>query len=359
MKLTLGENIRSLRKQRKLTQEQLAEVLGVTTGAVYKWESGLSIPEITMIMEMADFFDTSVDVILGYKMKDNSIQSTIERLEGMIKNLDPDALNEIEKALKKYPNSFDIVHTSAVIYMVFGMGSHNKENLVRALELFEQSILLISQNTNPKISECTICGDMGKIYIELGEKEKGLEIMKKHNVGGMFNDSIGTALAVFLDRPEEAKPFLYDALMGGVSTILNTVASYALVYGKRGDYKQCKDIILWVLQLLQGVNREEKASFTDKMYAIFLTMLAQTQLKTGEKKEAVSSLKQACMWVRHFDAAPDYSFTSRFVDVAQNDDVGFDGLGFTARESVEKLIEIIKDDELKTLWKEVSGNEAD
>ncbi len=38
----LAENIRTLRKQRSLTQEQLAEVLGVTAGAVYKWEAKLS-----------------------------------------------------------------------------------------------------------------------------------------------------------------------------------------------------------------------------------------------------------------------------------------------------------------------------
>ena len=61
----LAENIRVLRKERSLTQEQLAEVLGVTTGAVYKWEAKLSQPELNMVMELADFFDTSVDVLLG------------------------------------------------------------------------------------------------------------------------------------------------------------------------------------------------------------------------------------------------------------------------------------------------------
>ena len=67
----LAENIRTFRKARSLTQEQLAEVLGVTTGAVYKWEARLSQPELGMLMELADFFDTSVDVLLGYEMKDN------------------------------------------------------------------------------------------------------------------------------------------------------------------------------------------------------------------------------------------------------------------------------------------------
>ena len=66
MKLTLAENIRAFRKERRLTQEQFAEAMGVTVGSVYKWETGQSIPELTMLVEIADFFDISMDVLLGY-----------------------------------------------------------------------------------------------------------------------------------------------------------------------------------------------------------------------------------------------------------------------------------------------------
>ena len=78
MVMRLAENIRSLRIERSMTQEQLAEVLGVTVGAVYKWEAKLSLPELPLIMEMADFFDTSVDVLLGYEMKDNRLSVTVK-----------------------------------------------------------------------------------------------------------------------------------------------------------------------------------------------------------------------------------------------------------------------------------------
>ena len=63
MAFALSEHIRSLRKARDLTQEQLAEALGVTAGAVYKWESRLSLPELPMLVQLADFFDTSVGAL--------------------------------------------------------------------------------------------------------------------------------------------------------------------------------------------------------------------------------------------------------------------------------------------------------
>ena len=66
MEITIGENIRRLRLERKMTQEQLAEVLNVTNAAVSKWERGDSLPDITMLFPIAEFFGVSVDNLMGY-----------------------------------------------------------------------------------------------------------------------------------------------------------------------------------------------------------------------------------------------------------------------------------------------------
>ena len=80
MKTKLAENIRLFRRKKTMTQEQLAELLGVTVGAVHKWETRLSTPELSLIMEMADIFETSVDVLVGYEISDNRIDAMLERL---------------------------------------------------------------------------------------------------------------------------------------------------------------------------------------------------------------------------------------------------------------------------------------
>jgi transcriptional regulator with XRE-family HTH domain len=109
--MKLAENIRAHRKARGLTQEQLAEVLGVTVGAVYKWEAKLSTPELPLIVEMADFFDCSVDALLGYEMKDNRLDATEARIWRYHSEKNREGLAEVEKALKRYPNAFRLPHT--------------------------------------------------------------------------------------------------------------------------------------------------------------------------------------------------------------------------------------------------------
>ena len=156
MGLTLSENIRAFRKQRRLTQEQLAEALGVTAGAVYKWEAGISFPELPMIVELADFFDSSVDALLGYEVKDNRLEATVKRLQEYRRSKDRDGLADAERALKKYPHSFQIVNESAALYRSFGFEGRDKTLLRRALELTEKSFSLLSQSTDPEISEQTL-----------------------------------------------------------------------------------------------------------------------------------------------------------------------------------------------------------
>ena len=75
----------------------------VTVGAVYKWESGLSVPELTLIVQMADFFDVSVDVLLGHRMKDNSMESIGERIIDYCRKMDPEALPEEMTVKELYP----------------------------------------------------------------------------------------------------------------------------------------------------------------------------------------------------------------------------------------------------------------
>ena len=66
-----GDNLMQLRKLNDLTQEELAERVGVTRQAIAKWESGDSVPDLNRCRAIADVFHVSIDDLANYDSEDN------------------------------------------------------------------------------------------------------------------------------------------------------------------------------------------------------------------------------------------------------------------------------------------------
>ena len=66
MSIRIGEKIRSLRKQKNVSQEVLAQYLGVSFQAVSKWENGSAMPDVAMIPAIASFFEVSTDELFDF-----------------------------------------------------------------------------------------------------------------------------------------------------------------------------------------------------------------------------------------------------------------------------------------------------
>lgn len=63
--MDFAKNFMRLRKEKNVTQEEIGQVLGISTAAVSKWETNNSIPDIYMLGEIADYFDVTTDELLG------------------------------------------------------------------------------------------------------------------------------------------------------------------------------------------------------------------------------------------------------------------------------------------------------
>ena len=103
--MDIAKNICELRKEKRLTQAQLAEKLGVSEQAVSKWECGLSAPDVTLFPFLAEVFGVSTDRIFGYEKK-----SYDEEVRAVLKEADEsgDTRREIAiltDGLRRFPNS--------------------------------------------------------------------------------------------------------------------------------------------------------------------------------------------------------------------------------------------------------------
>ena len=353
MKIKLSENIRSFRKARSLTQQQLADALGVTVGAVYKWEAGLSAPDLSLLVELADLFDTSVDVLLDYEVKSNKQSATVARLKQFMHERDERGLVEAEKALVRYPNAFEVVYQSAILYNTFGLIKHDERSTRRSIELLEGSVLLIGQNTDPKVSELSIYTEIAIAYLNIGESEKAVELLKKHNPCGINDALIGQALASVCDRPEDAIPHLSMALLRNVEGVSHIVMGYMNVFFKQKKFAAAVDAVEWALSYYGGLRVSGQTGFFDKLIGILLVALAAAHLELGHFPEAREALRKAKTEAERFDRSPAYNADSiRFVFIHEPKTV-YDDIGESAMEGVRIAVRSIDNATLSALWEEV------
>ena len=267
--MELGNNIRELRKRRGMTQEQLAQAMGVTVGAVYKWEAEKNVPDIMIIMELADLFGVSVDVLLSYHLRENGRKELAQRLRCLRREkTGEEALSEAEKALVRYPNNFEIVHESAELYAASGVERHNQRQIRRAVELYEHALRLIDQNQDGEVSTISLSISMAYMYTVLGEPDRAIAILKENNARRMNHAAIGYIMASDLNTPEEAVEYLSKALLDGVVTQFQIVMGYLNVYMKTKRYQEAVNILNWKIASYQGLKLPGTASFLDKNEAM-------------------------------------------------------------------------------------------
>ncbi len=359
MKIHISENIRAMRKGCKLTQEQLAEALGVTVGAVSKWESAMSVPDIGTIIGLAEFFDTSVDVLLGYESPKGGVEKTKETLRTMRQQkLFDDGMPEAEKALKKYPNLFDIVYECAMLYAVGGRERKSTKECHRAIELYERALEMLSQNTNPNIGDIGIRREMANLYIAMGEAETGIALLRQCNIRGINDAVIGYALASVSHKPEDALPFLSRAM---IDTVLNQMQELSVgfcnAYLDLGQEEEAIYAVEWYAGILEGLRKPGEASFLDKLEAICLCRVVALRMKRGNREKSLQALRRAVMLARRFDENPQYKMSGIRFFHGSGQETAYDDFGTSTLEGLHQQITANPETraEMQRLWEEATA----
>ncbi len=109
MKLKLAENLRKLRLEKGLTQEQLSEKMGVSYQAVSRWETGSTYPDIEMLPALADLFDVSLEKLMGVTKpeREEANQEYYDKLNRTIDH--EERLKLLHEIHHEFPNDMTIV----------------------------------------------------------------------------------------------------------------------------------------------------------------------------------------------------------------------------------------------------------
>lgn len=175
MLICLGENIRSLRIAKGITQEQFGYELGVSSQAVSRWENGATYPDITMLPMIADFFDVTLDELMGrgqdleVSEREAFFESMREmRHRGEIANV----LEAYDKMLQKHPNDAFLLHGKANVLFY----SRFKKN--QDMSVAKEIISLCNKiNCSNHIGmQCGANALLVRVYARIGQVEEARKL---------------------------------------------------------------------------------------------------------------------------------------------------------------------------------------
>lgn len=140
----IGIFLRELRKEKKLTQEQLSEILGVTNRSVSRWENGVNLPDFDLVIEIATYFDVSIEEFLDGERKTESMEKKTEQT--LLKVADYENQSKI-KFSRRMCGLFIAAIFSFLVYAVIeakGIGETNVYKEIASMALgFVFGVLLL------------------------------------------------------------------------------------------------------------------------------------------------------------------------------------------------------------------------
>jgi len=178
MNINIGENIKNLRKKKEITQEELAEHLGISFQSISKWERGDGYPDIAMLPDIADFFNISVDDLLGADRIPGGAVNNIymQAHEYEINGDYGKAAELLRDVLKKEPYHYDLTSKFASVLLLLDPDSEEGKNLhKKALAICERHIL--DKRTSEK-SRATARAMVCFLYDNIGERENAVYLAR-------------------------------------------------------------------------------------------------------------------------------------------------------------------------------------
>lgn len=144
--MEIGKRIQHLRREKDLTQEQMAAALGVTSAAVSKWETNAAIPDVAMLCPLARLLGTTVDALLDFRpaLEQEEINALLEDRRKLFeeKRLE-EAVASCEALLREYPDDLRLKCAAAGLYIIYLSASLDTDWMeaqrARAIALLEQS----------------------------------------------------------------------------------------------------------------------------------------------------------------------------------------------------------------------------
>ncbi len=287
-----SENIAKLRRDKRITQEQLAEFMGVTKASVSKWETKQSMPDVALLPQIASYFDVTIDVLLGYepRLSIEQIQKIyIDFTKAFAKEEFEVVMNKSRELVKKYYSCYEFLVQMVCLWMNHFMlpgGNHSIDILEEARNLCEHIL--------KDCKDISVCNDVAllqaSIDLQLGNATAVIEALEEINDPcSLSMQGEGVLVSAYLQagKNEKANDYIQITMYQHLIALVSEAAQYLTIH--KYNLARCEETLRRITELARAYNLE---NINFNVMAIFHYQMAIIYCQHNKKLEAIQQLER-------------------------------------------------------------------
>lgn len=280
----LGERIANLRKEKKISQEELADILCTSRQAISKWERGESDPDIDRLKDLAIYFGVSIDYLLGYDLESTSVNNFIERIKESVgsKKLDI-SIDEIRLMVSKNGNNF-VLLCYVLMYLEDYYGiKHQLETNELIIEISKKAITAYQMDNPFNTSLNDIHKLIAFCYITAHKYDLAKEYLKENKVYDA--SELLSKCELQLGNNEEAKRIITENFLDSIGSVINSSTVQIIIHLRNNKYTDALELANWLIDFVISIGKSEEA-LIDAVFAFtFLKAMCEKILGLGYQEE--------------------------------------------------------------------------
>ncbi len=305
MPKSIGQNIRRLRREKGLTQEELAELINVTPQAVSKWENESGLPDISQIVPLASVFGVSTDIIFSIDGADENAEALkiIEEATALQKYGDAAgylaAYDSLTEGLKKYPCNMTLLNNCMRLGLTLSLPGNGQLYAAGradkiAAETKRQAELIIAHS---KAMPDIMGARETLVLLFAAEKDYDRAIAEAMEFPVRTDQTLYSHLAqvyASMGNRDKIITCLCSDIYYAIQGLENDVAKLGRAYFDSGRYDEAIEAYEAALAILDGAfGKYPRPPYHDFESGDLYILLAGAYLKIGDGESAMRSVERA------------------------------------------------------------------
>lgn len=305
MKLNIGENIKHLRREKDMTQEEFAEILGVSCQSVSRWENNTCYPDMELLPTISDVFQVTVDSLLGVSeaVEEARVAEYLSRYQTAVSEGDVcECITIAREGVGEYPNNYVLLNKLMEALFISGDSDGNIAEWKENSEKYDAEITSLGERIMKYCTDESIRAEaMWRLafnHCEMGRKDIGRKIFEKLPTTDFCREN---AMWYCLEDGEKL-PYARNQVKIGYQFILAGI--YEIVSDRLiGDEELPR--IFEKKEALDNIILDGEALPEDWGKARFMCEYAKVLSRLGKAEEALEKLKKAEKYAEEFDNRPE------------------------------------------------------